>query len=275
MAQPASSKKELGLKTTPPCVKDSQHVNRGGVFLFVDTFTTNCFTISMFHKIPRLDLYTSNHGWLQSRFLFSFADYYDPNNLEWGSLRVFNDDTIAPYSGFPMHSHKEMEIITIMLTGTLSHKDSMGNERSISGGDVQYMSAGTGVTHSEMNDGDSPVSLFQIWLYSNEANLKPKYVEENFNHTEDKGLHLLVSQNGENGSIRANTNASLFYANLIKGGTHTRHIKESDHILIYVRTGIIVCGGNHLEKGDQLRIHDEKLLTISVIQDAQFMMVLS
>ena len=229
----------------------------------------------MFQKIPQENLYTSDHGWLQSKFLFSFAEYYDPNNLEWGSLRVFNDDTLAPKTGFPMHSHKEMEIITVMLEGQLTHKDSMGNVRSISGGDIQYMSAGTGVTHSEMNDNDSPVSLFQLWFYPTKSRLTPTYREDSFAYLEEYGLHLLVSPTGENGSLKADTQAKVFYGNLIAGGVHTRTLLENEFTLIYLRKGEMQLGDITLVQGDQLRITHEKLLTIKIIRDAEFLMVIS
>lgn len=229
----------------------------------------------MLQKIPKHFLYTSSHGWLASTFLFSFAEYYDPRNIEWGSLRVYNDDTIAPHSGFPMHSHLEMEIVTIMLTGTLTHNDSLGNTRQIRKGDVQYMSAGTGVTHSEMNTGDSPVNLYQLWFYPIEACIAPHYQEHTYDHMEEKGLHLLMSPDGRNGSIKANTNSLLLYGNLLKGGTHTRELRADEYVLIYIRKGELMVGEEVLQVGDQLRIHNETLLSYTVQKECEFILIIS
>ena len=134
----------------------------------------------MITKISSSSRHHADHGWLSTYFLFSFAEYYDPQNLEFGNLRVFNDDTIAPHSGFSEHDHDNMEIVTIVHEGTLTHRDSMGSVGAISAGEVQYMSAGTGVTHAEMNDGGVPVHLFQIWLYPNEKNAAPRYEQKRF-----------------------------------------------------------------------------------------------
>jgi redox-sensitive bicupin YhaK (pirin superfamily) len=196
-------------------------------------------------------------------------------NMEWGKLRVFNDDTIAAQNGFPMHSHQEMEIVTVMLTGTLTHKDSMGNLREIKGGDIQYMSAGTGVTHSEINNHDVPVSLYQLWFYPTKNGITPNYQEDAYEHLEEKGFHLLMSPDGNSGSLKANTESRLFYGNLLSGGTHTRVLKKAEHVLIYMRKGEIAIDGQTLTEGDQMRITDETLLAYKVMKDAEFIMVIS
>ena len=195
--------------------------------------------------------------------------------MEWGALRVFNDDKIAPNSGFPMHSHQEMEIVTIMLAGSLTHNDSMGNTRKISAGDIQYMSAGTGVIHSEMNTEDSPVSLYQLWFYPIKSGIPPHYQEHAYEHMEEKGLHLLMSPDGRNGSIKANTDSILLYGNLLPGGTHTRELKEHNQVLIYMKKGELTVGEECIQEGDQLRIHGEILLKYTVKKASEFIMVIS
>ena len=229
----------------------------------------------MIQKIPKDQLYTSDHGWLQSKFLFSFAEYYDPTNMEWGSLRVFNDDTIAPHSGFPMHSHSEMEIVTIMLKGSLTHKDSMGNTRTITKGYVQRMSAGTGVTHSEMNDGDEQVELFQLWFYPNVTRLTPSYEEKEFQHLRSNGLHTLTSAGGDNGSISFSSNAKVFYGNFKQGDSYALELEDNDYALLYVRKGNVSIGDITLSESDQLRAHHETELTLAFNSDSEFIVIAS
>lgn len=129
----------------------------------------------MIKIIPKGKRHFSDFGWLKTYWLFSFSDYFDPDNTRFGALRVFNDDIVAPGTGFPTHPHREMEIITIVLEGEITHKDSMGNKMVIRAGDVQRMSAGTGIIHSEFNLGDEPVHFYQIWIYPDEAELQPGY----------------------------------------------------------------------------------------------------
>ena len=229
----------------------------------------------MIQKIPKDQLYTSDHGWLQSKFLFSFAEYYDQKNMEWGSLRVFNDDTIAPHRGFPMHPHSEMEIVTIMLKGSLTHKDSMGNTRTITKGYVQRMSAGTGVTHSEMNDGDEQVELFQLWFYPNVTGLTPSYEEKEFQHLGTTGLHTLASTDGDNGSVSFSSNAKIFYGNFKQGDSHTLELRDQDYTLLYMRKGNVSTRDIILNESDQLRIHHEKGLTLTFNSDSEFIVIAS
>jgi redox-sensitive bicupin YhaK (pirin superfamily) len=229
----------------------------------------------MITKIEKKGLYTSDHGWLQSKFLFSFAEYYDPTNLEWGTLRVFNDDTIAPHSGFPMHSHSEMEIVTFMFNGSLTHKDSMGNTRTITRGYVQRMSAGTGVTHSEMNNGDETVKLFQLWFYPNTKHLTPSYEEKEFSHLDENGLHLLVTNDGRNNSLSFSSDATVMYGFWKKDETYTLSVEDTKHILIYVRKGSLVVNDVELSIHDQLRVVDEKELTFISKIDSECIIILS
>jgi redox-sensitive bicupin YhaK (pirin superfamily) len=229
----------------------------------------------MITKIEKENLYTSDHGWLQSKFLFSFAEYYDNTNLEWGTLRVFNDDTIAPHSGFPMHSHSEMEIVTFMFSGSLTHKDSMGNTRTITRGYVQRMSAGTGVTHSEMNNGNEAVTLFQLWFYPHTKHLTPSYEEKEFSHLENNGLHLLVSNDGSGGSLSFSSHATIMYGFWKENETYTLPMETSDHVLIYIRKGSMIVNDVELSVNDQLRVVDEKELTFVSKTSSECIIILS
>ncbi|MEK9159352.1 MAG: pirin family protein [Patescibacteria group bacterium] len=223
----------------------------------------------MIEKIPAYVRHLSNAGWLRSYFLFSFADYYDPNNMHWGDLRVFNDDTISPHSGFDLHSHSEMEIVTIVLKGAVSHEDSMGNKRKISAGMVQRMSAGTGVRHSEWNNEDEPLHLYQIWVLPGEKGLTPEY-EEIAYELEDDALTQLV---GEGGLLKIHADAKFFYGKLSAGKKIT-HDFEADHYgLIYVKSGELKVGEELLEEGDQLRVHDTASILIEAEQDSEFVLI--
>jgi redox-sensitive bicupin YhaK (pirin superfamily) len=150
----------------------------------------------------------ANHGWLDSHFTFSFADYYDPQQMGFRSLRVINDDIIASGGGFGTHPHRDMEIITYILSGALEHKDSMGNGRVIRPGEVQYMAAGTGVQHSEFNHlPTEPAHLLQIWIMPDRKGAKPDYAEKTFAAATPGKLHLAVSKSGRDGSIAINQDA--------------------------------------------------------------------
>lgn len=150
----------------------------------------------------------ADHGWLKSFHTFSFADYYNPERIHFGALRVINDDTIAPGSGFGRHPHKDMEIITIPLRGTVIHEDSEGNHGEIKRGEVQVMSAGTGIFHSEFSDKNETTELFQIWVFPREKNVRPRYDQKAFPLELRQGqFQLLVSPDARNGSLRINQNA--------------------------------------------------------------------
>lgn len=159
----------------------------------------------------------SDHGWLQTYWLFSFSNYYDPDNVQFGSLRVFNDDVIAPGTGFPTHPHDEMEIITIILEGELTHRDTMRNGGVIKANDVQRMSAGTGLMHSEFNDGDKPTHLYQIWIYPDKAGLKPSYDQRSYDPSSWKNTLLPVASGQEiPDTVTFNTDATIYRSDLDK-----------------------------------------------------------
>jgi redox-sensitive bicupin YhaK (pirin superfamily) len=174
----------------------------------------------------------ANHGWLDSHFTFSFADYLDPEHVQFRTLRVMNDDRVAGGGGFPKHPHRDMEIVTYVLEGALEHKDSMGNGSVIKPGDVQYMSAGTGVAHSEFNASSSePVHLYQIWMLPEKHGLKPAYDQKNFSAAEKRGkLRLVASPDGREGSVKIRQDNELYATILGAGEMEARTSKRSTRL---------------------------------------------
>ena len=198
----------------------------------------------------------SNLGWLESYHIFSFGGYYAPDHMGFSNLRVINDDTIAPGGGFATHRHDDMEIISYVLEGSLEHKDSMGNGSVIRPGDVQRMSAGTGVTHSEFNhSSDEPVHFLQIWLLPNRTGVEPGYEQRRF-PLEDRRekLVLLVSPDGRNGSIKSNQDA-LLYGTYLEAGQRLNHVLASDRrAYVHVADGKASVNGEDLGEGDAMAI---------------------
>ncbi len=227
----------------------------------------------MIHKIRKEKVYESNHGWLHSRFLFSFAEYFDEGNMSWGALRVFNDDTLLGESGFPSHSHKEMEIVTIINKGTLTHDDSMGNKREISQGCVQRMSAGTGVTHSELNHGKETVELYQLWFFPNKKELTPEYEEKKFE--KKNGLTLLVSESGKEGSIKIHSKVSIYRGVLEKDEEMEILLENGDMALVYIKEGKVFVGEELYGMRDQARIENEKSISLRGESKVEFLVVVS
>ena len=216
----------------------------------------------------------ANHGWLDSRFTFSFADYYHPEHVQFRTLRVMNDDHIAGGGGFPTHPHRDMEIVTYVLEGALAHKDSMGNGSVIRPGDVQYMSAGTGVAHSEFNaSATEPVHLYQIWMFPDKKNYEPTYGQKHFSDAEKRGqLRLLVSPDGRDGSVKIRQNNELF-ATVLAPGESVRHSIQPDrHAYVQVARGRIALNGKELETGDGAAISQERSLQLTGVQDAEVLL---
>jgi redox-sensitive bicupin YhaK (pirin superfamily) len=201
----------------------------------------------------------ANHGWLNAKHTFSFANYYNPQRMNFGVLRVLNDDAIAGGRGFGMHPHDNMEIITIPLEGDLEHKDSMGNSEVIRSGDVQVMSAGTGVFHSEYNkNSDKPVKLLQIWLFPNKRNVKPRYDQITLtNATVENQLSQILSPNPNDEGVWIYQNAWFHWGNLTEGFSTNYTVKAKNNgVYVFVVEGKVTVAGQTLEMRDGLGIWD-------------------
>jgi len=213
----------------------------------------------------------ASHGWLDSRFTFSFAEYYDPEFVEFRTLRVMNDDHIAGGAGFPTHPHRDMEIVTYVLEGALAHKDSMGNGSTIRPGDVQYMSAGTGVTHSEFNASDKqPVHMYQIWMFPDRRGYKPAYDQKHFDAAEKRGkLRLVASPDGREGSVQIRQDNELYATVLAPGETVKHALKPGRHAYVQVARGSVTLNGVKLATGDGAAVSREKALELAGVEDAE------
>lgn len=194
----------------------------------------------------------AQHGWLDSRHTFSFADYYDPAHMGFGVLRVINEDRVAPGAGFPAHSHQNMEIVTYVLSGALEHKDSLGNGSIIRPGDVQRMSAGTGVRHSEHNASPTePVHFLQIWILPARSGLAPSYEQKHYRDEALRGqLRLLVSPDGREDSVRAHQDARLYAARLADGQTVSHTLEHGRKAYVHVAQGAVNMNDQALVAGD-------------------------
>ena len=216
----------------------------------------------------------ADHGWLDTRFTFSFADYYDPEHIHFRTLRVMNDDRIAGGGGFPTHPHRDMEIVTYVLEGALAHKDSMGNGSVIRPGDVQYMSAGTGVAHSEFNASDTePTHLYQIWMFPDKKNYTPTYDQKHFSEADKRGkLRLVVSPDGREGSVKIRQDNELYATVLARGETVKHVLKPERHAYVQVARGSVALNGQTLETGDGAAISAEKSLEVTGVKDAEVLL---
>ena len=210
----------------------------------------------------------ANHGWLDSRFSFSFADYYDPRFMGFRSLRVINEDHIEPAQGFPTHGHRDMEIITYVIDGELSHRDSMGNGETIRPHEVQRMTAGTGVLHSEYSSPTDRTHLLQIWILPEKQNLQPGYEQKVFAPEEKQGkLRLVASKGGDDGSVHINQDVRL-YATILSGGEVVTHaLAESRHAWVQVISGLLEVNGETLQPGDGAAVSEETELRLKAGDD--------
>jgi redox-sensitive bicupin YhaK (pirin superfamily) len=213
----------------------------------------------------------ADHGWLKSFHTFSFADYYDPQHIEFGPLRVINEDRVQAGAGFGTHGHRDMEIIRYVLSGELAHKDSMGNGSTIRPGDVQRMSAGSGVRHSEFNPSQRDGTHFlQIWIQPNVQNIEPSYEEKRFSDEEKRGrLRLIVSPDAAHGSLMIHQDARV-YAGLFNGAEQADlEVLRGRRIYVHVARGSLRANGVALEAGDALRITDAAHLRLEGGRDAE------
>lgn len=200
-----------------------------------------------------------NHGWLQTMHTFSFADYYDPAWMGYRTLRVLNEDVVAPGEGFGMHPHRDMEIVTIVRSGALAHRDSLGHEAVIRPGEVQRMTAGTGIRHSEMNPSPTePVHLFQLWVMPERRGLEPGYEQKTFEADQRRNrAQLIVSRDGAEGSLRWNQDARLYLADLEAGQSLTLPWQPGRHAWIQVMQGQVTLAGQTLTTGDGVALTPE------------------
>ena len=216
----------------------------------------------------------ADHGWLESWHSFSFADYYDPKKMGVASLRVINDDHIAAQGGFPTHPHRDMEIITYVLSGALAHRDSMGNGSIIQAGDVQKMSAGTGIRHSEFNPSqDTPVHLLQIWIQPNQSGITPSYAQNSYTRQDKKGrLCLIASPDADGDTILLQQDARL-YAAILTAEDRIEHPLPANRIIyLHVATGELTANQLTLTAGDAIILQDEAMLTLSTPSEAEILL---
>src|SRR6202451_1111821 len=216
----------------------------------------------------------ADHGWLNTRFTFSFADYFDEEHIQFRTLRVMNDDRVAGGGGFPMHPHRDMEIVTYVLEGALEHRDSMGNGSVIAPGDVQYMSAGSGVTHSEFNASKTePVHLLQIWMFPEEKGLEPVYGQKTFSEEEKRGkLRLVASPDGRDGSVKIRQDNELYATVLSKGEAVKHELKPERHAYVQVARGSVTLNGKPLEEGDGAAISAAKTDELTGVDSAEVLL---
>ncbi len=209
----------------------------------------------MMNHISNDSLYLAEHGWLKSKFHFSFAEYQDKNNMHYGTLRVMNDDRISPYTGFGAHPHKDMEIITYVINGELTHQDSMGNKESLGRGAVQYLSAGTGIVHSEKNEGDEEVHFIQTWILPQENGLEPRYGSKIFESKErhNKWLHLM----GNDAAIPIYQDANIYVSEVDKGKSLTFALETNRQLYAKIMEGEADINGILFKAGDAATVVDE------------------
>ena len=218
----------------------------------------------------------ADHGWLVSDHSFSFAGYHDPAHMGFGALRVINEDRVAAGKGFGTHGHRDMEIISYVLTGALGHRDSLGNGSVIGPGDVQRMSAGTGVEHSEFNAQKDGVTHFlQIWIEPDRRGIAPSYEEKNFPPEQKRGrLRLVASPDGRDGSVVIHQQAML-YAGVFNGSEKARlAVEEGRRAYVHVARGAVVVNGRKLAAGDALKLTDEPEVVVERGQDAEVLVFL-
>jgi redox-sensitive bicupin YhaK (pirin superfamily) len=216
----------------------------------------------------------ADHGWLDTWHTFSFADYYEPAHMGFRSLRVINEDRVAPGQGFGMHGHRDMEIVTLVLKGALEHRDSLGNGEVLRPGELQRMSAGTGIRHSEFNPSASePVHLYQIWLLPDEKGLTPSYEQKAFDKAAQRNrLRLVASPDGRDGALTIHQDAELYLATLTEGACVTHPLRPGRAAWLQVLSGAVTLNGASLQASDGVAITDESLLTIEAASAAELLL---
>jgi redox-sensitive bicupin YhaK (pirin superfamily) len=213
----------------------------------------------------------ADHGWLDTSHTFSFADYWDPRHMGWGPLRVINEDRVAPGRGFPTHAHRDMEIITYVLEGGLEHRDSLGTGSVIRPGDVQRMSAGTGVRHSEFNASKTePVHFLQIWIEPARTGIAPGYEQKTFTEPERRGtLRLIAAADGRDGAVTIHQDAAVYATTLARGERVEHTLAPRRLAWLQVARGTLLLNGERLEQGDGAAIDNERRLEIEALEPAE------
>jgi redox-sensitive bicupin YhaK (pirin superfamily) len=216
----------------------------------------------------------ANHGWLDTYHTFSFADYHDPRHTHFRALRVMNEDRVEPGQGFGTHPHRDMEIVTYVLSGALEHRDSMGNGEVLRPGEFQRMSAGTGITHSEFNPSQNePVHLYQIWLFPERKGIEPSYEQKRFADAElHNRLRVVASPDAADGSLLIHQDARILIARMDKGVRLRHELKDGRHAWLQVLRGSVSLNGKELATGDGAAISEESALDIRANEDAEVML---
>jgi quercetin 2,3-dioxygenase len=229
----------------------------------------------MIQIIPSDQRHHADHGWLETRWHFSFGDYHDENNLSWGPLRVFNDDIIRAGGGFDFHPHRDMEIVTVVLRGELEHQDNLGNRGLLRPGEVQVMSAGKGIYHSEHNHSDTkPLHLLQLWIQPRTRGGKPRWEQKPFDRRGSAGKLLpVVSGDGRDGTLRIDQDAEIFLASLQPGKRVDHPVAPGRKAYLFVIDGKMSLNGQALAAGDQARIADETELKLSASKKAEIILL--
>ena len=229
----------------------------------------------MITVIPSEDRHHVDAGWLDARWHFSFSDYVDEDNMNWGPLRVFNDDVVQPGGGFGMHPHRDMEIVTYVLEGELEHRDHLGHREVLRPGEVQVMSAGKGIVHSEVNPSKSnPVHLLQLWIMPRKRGGEPRYEQRPFPNDARRNTLLPVVSGGDvANTIAIDQDATIYVSSLNRGQRLTHAAKPNRHAYLFVTRGQVVVNGNVVNAGDQLRAKDETELKIDAQDDAELILL--
>lgn len=227
----------------------------------------------MIHIIDHRKMGKSEQGWLHSIFHFSFAEYYNPSNMNFGALRVVNDDIFDAGKGFETHPHQDMEIISYVVEGVLTHKDSMDNERQLTRGQVQYMSAGTGITHSEINHTKNPLRFLQIWVLPDKKGYEPNYGDYRFNweEREDKWL-LIASDETENAPIKIHQDMNISVVSLSKGKMISYEIEEKRQVYLILIEGEGQVNEKLIHAKDAVEITEEKKVTLKALKKAHYIL---
>ncbi|HYD11440.1 MAG TPA: pirin family protein [Allosphingosinicella sp.] len=217
----------------------------------------------------------ADHGWLDARHHFSFADYYDPARMGWGAIRVWNDDRIGPKTGFPPHPHRDMEIITYVRTGAITHQDSMGNRGRTEAGDVQVMSAGTGVQHAEYNLEDEATTLFQIWVQTDRPGAEPSWGAAKFPKADRSGRFVTLASGYEEDAeaLKINSAARVLGATLARGESAELSLDPSRHAYLVATQGPIEVNGVRAEARDGVAITGVDRVTVTALEDAELVLV--